>query len=138
MADELEVFRALISKGLAKAYAKHGRDSWGRHEMYGILLEEFDELWDEIKTDAPQERVLEEIVDIAVVLFRYWQTGDRYRGAHPQIWDDEPASYKSAIGATVINPKLKVFQQSNCPSKYVHDPHDWADLIGIRHCNGRP
>jgi NTP pyrophosphatase (non-canonical NTP hydrolase) len=67
------------------AYAKHGRDPWGRHEFYAILKEEVDELWDAIKRDEPTEEVLKELVQVASMCLRYAETGDRYRGAHPPI-----------------------------------------------------
>lgn len=69
-----------ISEELDKAYRKHGAEQWGRHEFYAILKEEVDELWDAIKGDEPQERVLEEAIDVAAMCFRYMETGDRYRG----------------------------------------------------------
>lgn len=72
-----------ILEALKRAYAKHGRDQWGRHEFYGILLEEVDELWDAIKRDEPLERVVSEVIDILVVGIRYMETGDRHMGPLP-------------------------------------------------------
>lgn len=74
----------LIMAELERAYAKHGREPWGRHEFYAILLEEVDELWDAIKADEPTQRVLEEAVQVAAMCIRYMETGDRYRGPHPR------------------------------------------------------
>lgn len=74
-----------IAGELEHAYRKHGRDPWGRHEFYAILLEEVEELWEAIKADAPQEEVLAELRQVAAMCFRYVETGDRYRGAHPPI-----------------------------------------------------
>lgn len=68
-----------ISCELSRAYAKHGRLPWGRHEFYAILKEEVDELWDAIKADDPQEKVIEEAIQVASMVFRYLETGDRYR-----------------------------------------------------------
>ena len=68
-----------IGAELDRAYAKHGREPWGRHEFYGILKEEVDELWDAIKADAPQAEVLAELRQVAAMCFRYYETGDRYR-----------------------------------------------------------
>ena len=68
-----------ISAELDRAYAKHGRGQWGRHEFYGILKEEVDELWDAIKADEPQERVREEAIQVAAMVFRYLENADRYR-----------------------------------------------------------
>ena len=72
-----------IEAELDRAYAKHGRESWGRHEFFAILKEEVDELWDAIKQDQPQAVVLAELRQVAAMCFRYAETGDRYRGAHP-------------------------------------------------------
>lgn len=68
-----------IGNELDRAYAKHGREQWGRHEFYAILKEEVDELWDAIKSDAPQPHVIEEAMQVAAMVFRYYETGDRYR-----------------------------------------------------------
>lgn len=70
---------ARIGKELDRAYAKHGRDAWGRHEFFAILKEEVDELWDDIKADAPDESLYKELVQVAAMCFRYYETGDRYR-----------------------------------------------------------
>lgn len=84
MTEERERLVRLISAELDHAYAKHGRDPWGRHEFYGVLKEEVDELWDAIKSDAPMSDVLDELVQVAAMCFRYYETGDRYRGVpHP-------------------------------------------------------
>jgi len=66
-------------KALDYAYEKHGKKLWGRHEFFGILQEEFDEVWDEIKADAPQANLKKEILQIIAVCYRYLNTGDRYR-----------------------------------------------------------
>lgn len=68
-----------ISSELDRAYQKHGREPWGRHEFYAILKEEVDELWDEIKGDTPQECLIKEAIQVASMVFRYLETGDRYR-----------------------------------------------------------
>jgi NTP pyrophosphatase (non-canonical NTP hydrolase) len=73
----------LIERALDEAYAKHGHGQWGRHEFYAILKEEVDELWDAIKRDEPQERIEEELVHIAAMCVRYFETGDRYREPLP-------------------------------------------------------
>lgn len=69
----------MIATELDKAYAKHGAEPWGRHEFYAILKEEVDELWDAIKADHPQEDVIKEAIQVAAMVFRYLETGDRYR-----------------------------------------------------------
>lgn len=81
MADRMkrDVFLADVLEGLQKAYKKHGKEPWGRHEFYAILKEEVDELWDEIKLDSEQVFVEKEMVQIVAVCLRYIETGDRYR-----------------------------------------------------------
>lgn len=74
---------AKIAAELDHAYAKHGADPWGRHEFYGILKEEFQELERAIFTDESQERVMAELTQVAAMCFRYFETPDRYRGPHP-------------------------------------------------------
>jgi NTP pyrophosphatase (non-canonical NTP hydrolase) len=59
---------------LDRAYAKHGSAPWGRHEMYAILLEEVDELWDAIKANESDERVYAELVQVAAMCLRYAET----------------------------------------------------------------
>lgn len=73
-----EIF-ARIGSELDRAYAKHGREQWGRHEYYAILKEEVDEMWDAIKKDEPQEELVKEAIQVAAMVFRYLETGDRYR-----------------------------------------------------------
>lgn len=68
-----------ISRELERAYAKHGREQWGRHEFYAILLEEVDEVWEEIKADSPQAQLRREIIQVAAMAIRYLETKDRYR-----------------------------------------------------------
>jgi integrase len=67
-----------IDAELSNAYAKHGKEQWGRHEFYAILKEEVDELWDAIKRDLPQDQVVHEAIQVATMIFRYLETGDRY------------------------------------------------------------
>jgi NTP pyrophosphatase (non-canonical NTP hydrolase) len=63
-----------IGDELDRAYSKHGMVPWGRHEMYAILLEEVDELWDAIKANEPDERVYAELVQVAAMCLRYAET----------------------------------------------------------------
>ena len=67
-----------IGYELDRAYNKHGALPWGRHEFFGILYEEVDELWDAIKQDLPREELLKELVQVAAMCVRYYETGDRY------------------------------------------------------------
>ena len=85
MSESAQQFYEAIREEVAYAYAKHGRDPWGRHEFYGVIKEEFDELWDAIKSDAPQDEVLAELRQVVAMCFRYVETGDRYRGDHPRV-----------------------------------------------------
>lgn len=78
-------FEERVDAELQKAYRKHGRDPWGRHEFYAVLKEEVDELWEAIRSDAPTEDVLAEAAQIACVCRRYAETEDRYRGPHPEV-----------------------------------------------------
>lgn len=80
-ADRRE-FVAQISAELDHAYKKHGNAPWSRHEFYAILLEEVEEMWSDIKTDQPTDVVLGELVQVAAMCLRYWETGDSQRGAH--------------------------------------------------------
>ena len=83
--DEQEVarraeFLAKVSKETDRAIAKHGDNQWNRHEFYGILLEEVDEVWDAIKRNLPQEHLEDELLQVACVCLRYFETRDRDRG----------------------------------------------------------
>jgi NTP pyrophosphatase (non-canonical NTP hydrolase) len=75
--NRAEIILAL-SQELDRAYAKHGNQPWGRHEFYGILLEEVEEMWDAIKGDEPLERVHEEALQVACVVIRFLESGERY------------------------------------------------------------
>lgn len=77
-----QIGHAIICE-LERAYAAHGREQWGRHEFYAILKEEVDELWDSIKGDDPQKDVEAEAIQVAAMVFRYLETGDRYRKPVP-------------------------------------------------------
>lgn len=85
MATPRERFIKRMATELDHAYTKHGRNPWSRHEFYGVLKEEVDELWDAIKADKPMDEVLEEVAQIACVCLRYVETGDRDRGDHPEL-----------------------------------------------------
>lgn len=67
-----------IASELDRGYKKHGKEQWGRHEFYAILKEEVDELWDDIKSDAPMSNIETEAIQVAAMIFRYLETGDRY------------------------------------------------------------
>jgi len=65
-----------IEEELDRAYKKHPGKSWSRHEFHSIVLEEFEEMWDDIKTDKPLDVLLKEIVQVAAMCFRYAETGE--------------------------------------------------------------
>lgn len=74
-----EDFLRDVGRELERAYTKHGREQWGRHEFYAILREEVDELWDAIKHDARGGEVYREVVQVAAMCIRYVETGgNRY------------------------------------------------------------
>ncbi len=72
-------FGGLVAEEIDRAYRKRGALQWSRHEFFGVLKEEVDELWDAIKKDEPQERLEEELVQVAAMCCRYFETRDRYR-----------------------------------------------------------
>lgn len=76
---------ARICDELDRAYRKHGSAPWGRHEFYAILKEEVDELWEAIKCDEPDKRVTDEAIQVAAMVFRFLETGDRYKDHPPDL-----------------------------------------------------
>jgi NTP pyrophosphatase (non-canonical NTP hydrolase) len=57
----------LVIQGMGKKIEKHGRGAWmSRHETYGILAEEVDEVLEELRGND-NHKFAEELVDIAVV-----------------------------------------------------------------------
>ena len=71
-----EVFLTRVKEELDRAYDRHGREPWSRHEFYAILLEEVEEMWDDIKADKPLEVVLKELIQVTAMCVRYAETGD--------------------------------------------------------------
>lgn len=78
------MFMNRILAELDRAYAKHGAEPWSRHEFYAVLLEEVDELWGAIKSDATDERITEEMVQVAAMCFRYAETRNRTPQTEPE------------------------------------------------------
>ena len=74
-----EIFDA-ISKELDRAYSKHGRSPWQRHQFYGIITEEFKEMEAEIFKGGTipfdEESMKKEIIQVASMCFRYLETGN--------------------------------------------------------------
>lgn len=68
------LFRNRVADEIDRAYAKHGKPYWGRHEWWGILKEEVDELWDEIKADSDPGELLEELIQVAAMCLRFAET----------------------------------------------------------------
>lgn len=68
-----------ITFELERAYEKHGSAPWSRHEFFGILKEEVDELWNAIKADALPEEVEGELVQVAAMCVRYFETMNRWK-----------------------------------------------------------
>ena len=73
MSARIDVMIA-IGEELDRAYSKHGRIEWSRHEFYAILLEEVDELWDAIKLDLTEEEVKSEALQVAAMCIRFLET----------------------------------------------------------------
>jgi hypothetical protein len=68
----------MVSHAMDHAYLKHGYEKWDRHEFYGILKEEVDELWDAIKADEDMVSIRREVLQTIQVCIRFLETGDRY------------------------------------------------------------
>lgn len=76
---EREDFWNAIKAEVDRAYKKHGSAQWGRHEFYGVMKEEVDEVWDAIKKNEPNEQLYKEIIQVAAMCLRFLETGDRYQ-----------------------------------------------------------
>lgn len=73
-----EAFVRKLFSSLDAAYRKHGAEKWGRHELLGVMYEEWDEFTDEIRSNSPTESLLKEAFDLIGPILRYLETGDRY------------------------------------------------------------
>ena len=71
-------FFDLVELEVERAYKKHGRLLWGRHEFYGVIKEEFDEVWEAIMKNHPDDKLRAEIIQVAAMCLRFLETGDRY------------------------------------------------------------
>lgn len=67
-------FIKLVSDEVDRAIKKHGNHQWSRHEFYGIILEEVEEMWDAIKRNDLDEHLLEEMVQVAAMCLRFAET----------------------------------------------------------------
>ena len=61
-----------VETEIALSQEKHGPCNWSRHEFYGVLMEEIDELWDVIKTDGPSYNLINELRQVIAVCFQYY------------------------------------------------------------------
>lgn len=68
--QKLSKINELVLQEINHAKAKHTGNFNSRHEAYAILLEEVEELWHEIKTDADDSRVIAEAVQVIAVCYR--------------------------------------------------------------------
>jgi hypothetical protein len=62
------LFSRLVERELERATSRNG-PMRGPHEAYGVIKEEFDEWFDEIKRNAPSEALLE-LVQVAAMVHR--------------------------------------------------------------------
>lgn len=120
-----------IAAELDRAYAKHGREQWGRHEFYGIIREEFDEMWGDIKADADQETLRKEIVQVAAMCFRYLETGDRYR---EPVARSEQAAEVDRLRAEVG--RLKGMVRQFRDGLHCVERNDQGDVCGVTYTCG--
>lgn len=68
------VIAEAVAAEIAQAEAKWGKGYASAHEAYGVLLEEVDEFWDEVrKKRAHRDRrlIVKELVQVACVAQRY-------------------------------------------------------------------
>ena len=67
-ATMIEINRELAS--IPEKYQKHFNST---HEGFAVLKEEVDELWDEVKSNAPKDRLREEAIQVAAMVIRFIQ-----------------------------------------------------------------
>lgn len=69
--ERLALALSAVSNAVLKVAAKHGPNYNSYHEMYGVLLEEVDEVWEEVKRkQQSQDAVGRELLDVAAVALR--------------------------------------------------------------------
>jgi hypothetical protein len=69
---QYQLFENLTHNEIMDAELKKGNAEWTRHEFYGILLEEVDELWDCIKENKPDSLLVSELVQASAICKRYF------------------------------------------------------------------
>ena len=64
-------FLAAVYRELARARTKHG-PMHSHHEAWGVIQEELDEVWDEVKRQTPDpQRIIAELVQVAAMCARW-------------------------------------------------------------------
>ncbi|MDS0256431.1 hypothetical protein ApAK_01865 [Thermoplasmatales archaeon AK] len=63
------IFREVTSE-LKRAYEKYGPFR-SKHEAYGVILEELNEVWDTIRFKEPDRRTREEAVQLAAAVIAF-------------------------------------------------------------------
>lgn len=71
MASARFAFTHAIIDECDRAIETHGNAPWSRHEFYGILMEEVEEAWKEIKENGNDAALFSEIIQIAAVCLRF-------------------------------------------------------------------
>jgi len=97
-------FAEMVNVELSKARSKHPGGMHSAHEAYSVILEEVDEFWELVKTDAitkniPEygsQKALAELVQIAAMCQRAVYQRSRVESAHRwffrfySIWKPSP------------------------------------------------
>ena len=64
-------FLAAVYRELARARTKNG-PMHSHHEAWGVIQEELDEVWDEVKRQQPDpQRIIAELVQVAAMCARW-------------------------------------------------------------------
>lgn len=67
----MSAFAKLVVKELARARFKHPTPQQSAHEGYGVMLEEVDEVWTNVKRDSSLEEMVAELVQVAAMAQRF-------------------------------------------------------------------
>ena len=71
--DRMKVFKDVFDEA-QRSLSKYNRPYASSHEFYGVLLEEIEELWDEIKLKEElrdTEKMKKEAIQCMAVLYRF-------------------------------------------------------------------
>ncbi len=96
-----QAVNSAIEGELYRAYEKHGRTPWGKHQFYAILLEEVDELWEAIKHDCPFCDIEGEAIQVAAMVIRFLETSPCFKGPHITTGADPSLLAQPSPGATL-------------------------------------